>query len=54
MRMEAALAHAAAKERRADQQQGIKSDLLRGKEPVRIAADRGVPLAVVLRVKATL
>jgi hypothetical protein len=52
--MEVALAHAAAKERRATEQEDIKADLLRGKDPVRIAADHGVPLYVVLRIKAGL
>jgi hypothetical protein len=52
--MEAALAQAAAKERRAAQEDAIRADLQRGKEAVRVAADRGLPLATVLRIKAAL
>ncbi|WP_375194670.1 hypothetical protein [Sphingobium sp.] len=56
--LESSLARVAAREKRADghisQNDAIKSDLLTGKDPVRIAADRGVPLDVVLRIKGWL
>lgn len=56
--LKSALASVAAREDRAArhiaQNDAIKSDLLRGKEPVRIAADRCVPLHAVLRIKGWL
>lgn len=58
MNMQQALARSAAREKRnADhiaRNDAIISDLLRGKEPVRVAASHGVPLHAVLRLKGTL
>ena len=56
--LQSALASVAAREERAakhvSQNDAIKADLLRGKDPVRVAADHSVPLHAVLRIKGWL